>query len=74
MTRIDELKQLRDIMLLARCDTKKKIFAYIMTTETAHYTLTCTKILVNLSKLQDKTIKGIRNILETDELRKDIDI
>ena len=34
MTRIDELKQLRDVMLLARCETKKKIFAYIMTTET----------------------------------------
>ena len=74
MGRIDDLKTIRKQIIVSTHDTKKRIFTYIMTQETTHYTLTCNKILVNLSKLQDKTLQGIKNILDTDELRLHIDI
>jgi len=74
MGRIDDLKKIKTQIILSTYDTKKRIFAYIINQETAHYTLTCNKILVNLSKLQEKTIKGIKNILDTDELRLYVDI
>ena len=69
MSRIDQLKTLRKNIDFATHDTKTKIYAYIITCETAHYTITNNKILINLSKLQDSTIAGIINIVETAKLK-----
>lgn len=76
MTRIDELKKIGHRINFCSAETKKKIYTHIITKEITHYTLTHNKVLVNLSKLQDSTIKGIINFLDLEDLikRREIDI
>ncbi len=74
MANIERLKLIRKRIDFSTPNTKKKIFAYITANEQAHYTITASKILINLNKLSDSTIAGIINLLDCEILNKYVDI